>query len=51
MNLIYEKGRVRLYYVPADKFKTETISIFLCPSYTGSCVQECADSHDFESRQ
>lgn len=34
MNLIYEKGRVRLYYVPADKFKTETISISFCAPLT-----------------
>lgn len=35
MNLIYEKGRVRLYYLPADKFKTETISVSFCAPLTG----------------
>lgn len=30
MELIYEKGRVRLYYMPADKFKTEAVSVSFC---------------------
>ncbi len=30
MKLIYEKGRVRLYYMPAEKFKTEAISVSFC---------------------
>ncbi|MBR5500920.1 MAG: insulinase family protein [Clostridia bacterium] len=34
MNLIYEKGRVRVYYMPTDKFKTETLSISFCAPLT-----------------
>lgn len=30
MELIYEKGRVSLYYMPTDKFKTEAISVSFC---------------------
>ncbi len=30
MELIYEKGRVRLYYMPTEKFKTEAISVSFC---------------------
>ncbi len=34
MNLIYEKGRVRLYYMPTDKFKTDTLSVSFCAPLT-----------------
>ena len=30
MELIYEQGRVRLYYMPTEKFKTEAISVSFC---------------------
>ena len=34
MHLIYEKDRVRLYYMPTDKFKTETLSVSFCAPLT-----------------
>ena len=30
MELIYEQGRLRLYYMPTEKFKTEAISVSFC---------------------